>query len=90
MLLHTLLAPRASRNSVLGVHDGKLKVAITAPPVDGKANEALCKYLAKLLGVPRSSVSIERGHTSREKWVALAGTSRAALTARLDEVMNDA
>ena len=50
------VAPRASRNRVVGVQDGALKVALTAPPVDGAANEALKKLLAKSLGVSKSSV----------------------------------
>jgi uncharacterized protein (TIGR00251 family) len=67
------VAPRASRNRVFGIQDGALKVALTAPPVDGAANEALKKLLAKALGVSKSSVEIIRGDRARIKMVRVHG-----------------
>ena len=72
--LDVVLSPRASKNAILGEYNSRLKLSLTAPPVDGKANAALCKYLAKLCKVPASSVEIVRGHTSREKTVLFSGT----------------
>jgi len=71
--------PRASRVKVQGVHDGALKVAITAPPVDGEANAALIKLLAKHFGVSRSAVSLVAGDRSRKKTVEVRGITVADL-----------
>ena len=67
------VAPRASRNRVLDVHEGALKVALTAPPVDGAANDALRKLLAKALGVAKSEVEIIRGERARNKVLRVRG-----------------
>ncbi len=67
------VAPRASRSRVIGVQDGALKVALTAPPVDGAANEALRKLLAKTLGVSKSDVEIVRGDRARIKVLRVNG-----------------
>jgi uncharacterized protein (TIGR00251 family) len=69
------VAPRASRNRVIGVQDGALKVALTAPPVEGAANEALKKLLAKALGVSKSKVEILRGDRARIKVLRVSGVS---------------
>jgi hypothetical protein len=63
--------------------DGVLMVRVTAPPADGQANAALCKLLAKALRVPRTSVSIVRGETARDKLVRIDGLSAADAHARL-------
>lgn len=63
--IHT--QPGAKRSEVVGEHGGRLKIAIASPPVDGKANSALIAFLAKTLGVSKSSVSILSGETSRQK-----------------------
>jgi uncharacterized protein (TIGR00251 family) len=69
--------PRAKKNAITGEIGDALKVALTAPPVDGKANEACIEFFAKLLKVPRSSVTIASGQTSRNKVIRVAGlTSR--------------
>jgi uncharacterized protein (TIGR00251 family) len=67
------VAPRASRNRVLGVQEGALKVALTAPPVDGAANDALKKLLAKALGVSKTKVEIVRGQHARIKVLRVEG-----------------
>lgn len=65
--------PRASKDELSGLQGDALKIRLAAPPVDGEANEALVRYLAKLAGVPRSSVELVRGHTGRRKTVRLKG-----------------
>lgn len=73
------VAPRASRNRVVGVRDGSLKVALTAPPVDGAANEALRKLLSKTLGVSKSAVEIVRGERGRTKLLRVRGADESKL-----------
>ena len=75
------VVPRASRSKVVGVHDGSLKVALAAPPVDGAANEALIALFASLLGKPKSAVRLVRGQTSRRKTVAVEGVDVAQVEA---------
>jgi uncharacterized protein len=75
--------PRAKRNSLVGELGDALKIALTAPPLDGKANEACIEFLADLLELPRSSISIIAGHTSRNKIVRVTGLSSFALRQRL-------
>lgn len=64
--------PKASRDEVVGLHGDELKVAITAPPVDGKANTHLIKYLAKQCGVAKSKVMITKGQLNRHKTVLIS------------------
>ena len=80
------IQPRASKNEVLRMEDGGLKIRLTAPPVDGGANEALVKFLADRLGVAKSRVEIVSGHTSREKIVKISGISQE----QVDTVLNKA
>lgn len=67
--------PRASRNAIVGVMGDAVKLAITAPPVDGKANAAVIEYLSDLFRVPKSSVVIVTGETGRNKLIAIRGKS---------------
>jgi len=83
LLLEVHVVPRASRTKVLGVHDGRLKVALEAPPVDGEANAALIAFFAKLLKQPKRNVTLVRGDTSRHKQLALRGVSEPELRALL-------
>ena len=73
MLLDILVVPRASRTKLGPVHDGRLKIAVTAPPVDGKANAAVIAATAKALGVARGSVAVASGHTGRRKTLCITG-----------------
>jgi uncharacterized protein (TIGR00251 family) len=73
--------PRAGRNAIRGVHEGALKVALTAPPVDGRANEALRRFLAESLNVPASAVTILSGERSRTKRIEVRGATAANLRA---------
>jgi uncharacterized protein (TIGR00251 family) len=65
--------PRASRDEVAGLYGDRLKLRVTAPPVDGAANEHVCRFLARLFGVPPSRVRLLQGMTGRDKLVALDG-----------------
>jgi uncharacterized protein (TIGR00251 family) len=71
--LLVLVAPRASRTKILGEHDGRLKVALAAPPVDGEANAALVEFIAQALGVRKNQVTVLDGHTSRRKRLRVEG-----------------
>jgi uncharacterized protein len=77
------VVPRASRDAIEGEHAGALKVRVTAPPVDDRANQAVRRLLAACLNVPVSAVRIVAGEKSRNKRVAVAGVSRAELLAQL-------
>jgi uncharacterized protein (TIGR00251 family) len=77
-LLEILVQPRASRTRVVGEHDGRLKIQLAAPPVDGEANAALIQFLAERLGVRRAAVAIVRGETGRRKTVRVEGVLAAA------------
>lgn len=71
------IQPRASKNEVVFMEDGGLKIRLTAPPVDGAANEALMKFLSTALSVAKSQVEIVSGHTSKNKIVRILGVSEA-------------
>lgn len=73
--------PRASRSGVAGVQAGSLRVRLTAPPVDGAANEALVELLADLLGVQKRTISIVGGMTSRTKVIEIRGVSAGRVLA---------
>jgi uncharacterized protein (TIGR00251 family) len=75
--------PRAKKNAITGEVGDALKLALTAPPVDNKANEACIDFFAKLLKVPRSSVTIAAGQTSRNKVIRVAGLSTEEVRQRL-------
>ncbi|MFH2120919.1 MAG: DUF167 domain-containing protein [Pseudomonadota bacterium] len=77
------VVPRASRSEVAGIHGNALKLRITAPPVEGKANEACIALLAELLGVKRTQVAIISGHASRTKTVAVEGVKAKEIAARI-------
>jgi uncharacterized protein (TIGR00251 family) len=74
-----LVQPRASRAKIGPVHDGRLKIAVTAPPVDGEANAAVIELLAKQLGVARGAIAVVAGATGRRKTVRVTGVARAAI-----------
>ncbi len=75
--------PRARRNAVTGEVGDALKVALTAPPVEGKANDACVEFFAEVLKVPRASVTIAAGHSSRHKVLRVAGLTAAEVEERL-------
>jgi len=75
--------PRARRNALVGELGDVLKVALTAPPVDGKANEACIEFFAEALNLPRSAVMIASGETSRNKVLRVRGITAAEFKKRL-------
>jgi uncharacterized protein len=77
------LHPRAKKNGVTGEVGDALKLSLTAPPVDGKANAACIEFFAKLLKVPRSSVTIAAGETSRNKVICISGVNAEQVQERL-------
>jgi hypothetical protein len=79
VVLDVAVKPRASREGVGPVQADRLVVSVNAPPVDGKANEAVVRVLAETFGVPRSAVAIVRGETGRKKTVRIAGLTAAAV-----------
>jgi uncharacterized protein (TIGR00251 family) len=81
--LRVRLTPRADRAAIAGARDGVLQVRVTAPPVDGQANAALCRLLAKALGVAPSRVSVVRGTSARDKLVRVDGVETADAHERL-------
>jgi hypothetical protein len=71
IVFKVLIQPRSSKNMIAGLHGDALKIKLTAPPVDNAANRMCINYLAKTLGVSKSSLEIIAGHTSRNKQVLL-------------------
>ena len=77
-LLDLLVQPRAARTGLAGLHDGRLKLRLTAPPVDGAANAALVQFLADRLGLPRAAVEVASGDTGRRKTIRIAAGDELA------------
>jgi uncharacterized protein (TIGR00251 family) len=71
--LPVIVLPRSSRNTIVGLQNNSLKIKISKPPVDGAANNACCRLLAKLFNLPTSKVTVARGHSSRRKTIRLEG-----------------
>ena len=80
--------PRARKNAVTGEVGDALKISLTAPPLEGRANQALTEFLAELLKVPRSSIKIAAGQNSRRKVVAIAGLSTEEAENRILQVLS--
>jgi uncharacterized protein (TIGR00251 family) len=83
LTLRVRVQPRASRNALSGEREGALVVRLTAPPVEGAANEALARFLGKTLGVAPSAVRVVSGATGRNKVVSVAGLDAATARERL-------
>ena len=77
------IQPGAKKNTILTLHGDALKIALSAPPVDGKANEALIAFIAEALSLPRARVSLLSGATSRSKVLRITGKSAAEVQAAL-------
>jgi uncharacterized protein (TIGR00251 family) len=75
--------PRASKTEIAGMHGDALKIRLTAPPVDNAANAALIEFIAGKLGIPKGSVRVAAGATSRRKTVEIAGVTPDAVAAAL-------
>jgi uncharacterized protein (TIGR00251 family) len=81
--LSVKVTPNASRNEMTGFTEGVLQLKVAAPPVKGKANRELTAFLSRTLGVSKSSISIVKGHTSRNKVIIIDGLSREEIMKRL-------
>jgi uncharacterized protein (TIGR00251 family) len=77
------VVPRSSRNQIVGVEGGALKIKLTAPPVEGAANAALIEFLAEWLGIRRNGVSIVSGDKARRKRVRVAGMTREQIMRKI-------
>ena len=77
------LHPRAKKNAITGTLGDALKISLTAPPLEGRANLACIEFLADVLKLPRSSITIAAGQTSRNKLIRISGVSAADVEARL-------
>jgi uncharacterized protein (TIGR00251 family) len=80
-----LVHPRARLDAITGEHDGALKVSLTAPAVEGKANTACIAFLAECLGVSRSSITIVAGATSRKKVICVSGATAEYVRKKLQK-----
>lgn len=80
--------PRAKRTAILGVLDGKLKIALSAPPVDGRANEEIQRFFADTFRVPRSSVHLLSGEHSRNKRIAVADWTSAQISSAIASLLS--
>lgn len=85
LVLTVHVQPGASRSGVVGVHGDALKIRLRAPPVDGKANEALLDHLGAALGLTRRDLELVSGQTARRKRVRIAGSTIEAVTALANE-----
>lgn len=81
--LHLFIQPKSSKNEIVGVHNGLLKIKITAPPVDGKANEGVIAFLSDYFDLPKRDITIIRGETGRQKTVELLGVSEQFVREKL-------
>lgn len=83
VLLDVLVVPRSSKSRVMGVHDGRLKMQLAAPPVDGQANSELVRFLAESLGVAKAQIQIVGGASNRRKTVRVAGVAEHIVVLKL-------
>jgi uncharacterized protein len=81
--LEVYVQPRASKTELAGLHDGRLRIRLAAPPVDGAANAALVAFIAEKLGIAKSRVQVVAGLTSRRKVIRIDGMSANAVNAAL-------
>ncbi len=79
--------PRARKSAVQGVMGEALRVALSTPPIDGRANDALILFLAELLNVPRSSITLASGERARNKRICIAGRSAAQILAAMENIL---
>ena len=82
-ILKCWIQPRSSRNALVGIHGDAIKIALTAPPVDGKANKELLKFLAKYFKLPKSSIQIIAGESSRNKTILITDIDKDTIIKKL-------
>jgi len=89
-VLSLRVIPRANSNEVIGfMDDGRLKIKINSPPVDGRANKTLINYLAKLLGVKKGAITLLTGKSGREKRILVKGLRERIAKAKLMEAISN-
>jgi len=86
IVFKVFIQPRASKDMIVGLHGDRLKIKVTAPPVDGQANKRCIQFLAKCLSVPRSTLQIISGHNSRNKRVLLKSSKTAIPSKEIDRL----
>ena len=82
-ILPVRVHPAARRNAITGTHDGALKISLTTPPADGKANDALLAFLSERLGIPRARIELLTGASSRSKTLRITGITAVEAEERL-------
>lgn len=87
ILLHLYVQPKASKSRIVGLYDGCLKLAVAAPPVDGKANEEVVRFLARLLDIPGRDVALHSGAQSRRKKVRLTAAASGEVLRKLANIL---
>lgn len=85
LLLSLYVQPRSTRNEIAGLHGDALKLRLTAPPVDGKANKAVIAFWAKCFKIPKSAVQIRSGQQSRIKKILLNGVEEGRVRSLLEQ-----
>ena len=85
LLLHLKIQPNASRSGLAGQHGQRLKIRLQSPPQNGKANRELIRFLSDTLGIPKSSLDLIRGQSSRDKTVRIEGITPDQLLAAIPE-----
>ncbi len=84
VVLELYIAPRAKQSKLAGLHGGYPKLSLAAPPIEGRANEELLAFLSRLLAIPKSSIELVRGATSKRKSLLIQGLSAEAIQHRLE------
>ncbi len=87
VLLRLHVQPKASKTRIIGIHDGCLKLAIAAPPVDGKANQEVVKFLADLLAIPSRDITLKSGVQGRRKQVVIDGLDSVAVRHKIVRIL---
>jgi uncharacterized protein (TIGR00251 family) len=87
ILLRVILHPRASKTAIVGIYRDMLKVQVTAPPIDDSANEMLIELLSDVIKVPRSSIKIAIGKTSRQKILKINSNNLEQIKMRIEEII---
>lgn len=87
VLIRLHVQPKASKNRIVGLHDGCLKMAVAAPPVEGKANKAVVKFLAEVFGIPAREVTVKSGLQSRKKVVVVKALDATEIRYMLEKML---
>ena len=88
-ILQVLAVPRSSRTEITGIQENRCKIKVKAPPVDGEANAAICKALAKYFGLPKSSIVQQKGQTGKQKTFLLAGINMSEAEEILEKILSE-